>query len=615
MQELQSGDPEQVGPYRLTARLGGGGMGRVFLGWSLGGRLVAVKVIRDDLAADPEFRVRFAREVAAAKSVSGMYTAPVVDADTDGPVPWLATAYVAGPSLTDAVREHGPLPLATVRALAAGLAEGLAAIHAAGLVHRDVKPSNVLLADDGPRVIDFGITRAVEASTLTQSGLMLGSPGFMSPEQAEGRPAGPPSDVFGLGGVLAFAATGHGPFGDGSAIALAYRVVHSAPQLDGVPAELRPLIERCLAKEPEQRPDVREILAELGGANLTAGWLPTAVRSDIGQGVTDRTQTAPGGTVTTDSPAQPSSRPSAPADPGGADGRPRRPNRRIVLVSSFAAVLAAAAVAFVLLSNNLSGGSGQPPATPATGTATAGTHGTATAAASVTASRQSSGPAATVALAAPGQVAAVAVDQYTIRVTWADASSGVTGFRVDNGCPAGACGGPDAELATTTGPGNSAVFTVTPGAYECFRVQAVNSSGSSPWSRYGCAQTSGLAILGTQQWTDTGVNVKAGDRVNIRASGVIHPNPLDTETPAGNVSCTPAATYPEQTNPPFPAPHAACWSLIGRIGNGPAFAVGDTAQFTATATGRLYLGVNDYLFLVHTGNWTAKIEKGASLPP
>ena len=164
MHELQPGDPQLIGPYRLRQRLGAGGMGRVYLGLSPGGRPVAVKVIRADLAQDPEFLARFRREVAVARQVSGLYTAPVIDADLDGPTPWLATAYVSGPSLAEAVSEHGPLPVAAVLALASGLAEGLCAIHAAGVVHRDLKPANVLLADDGPRVIDFGISRAVEAS-------------------------------------------------------------------------------------------------------------------------------------------------------------------------------------------------------------------------------------------------------------------------------------------------------------------------------------------------------------------------------------------------------------------------------------------------------------------
>ncbi|HEY1627544.1 MAG TPA: serine/threonine-protein kinase, partial [Streptosporangiaceae bacterium] len=186
MQELRNGDPAQVGPYRMLGRLGTGGMGQVFLGRSAGGRLVAVKVIKDELAADPEFRARFQQEVAGARKVSGMFTAPVVDADVNGPVPWLATAYVAGPSLAGAVARNGPLPANSVRALAAALAEGLAAIHAADVVHRDLKPANVLLAADGPRIIDFGIAKAAEAISLTQTGLVIGSPGFMSPEQAEG---------------------------------------------------------------------------------------------------------------------------------------------------------------------------------------------------------------------------------------------------------------------------------------------------------------------------------------------------------------------------------------------------------------------------------------------
>jgi len=183
---LQPGDPQTIGPYRLVGQLGGGGMGRVYLGVSAGGRPVAVKVIRAELAADPEFRMRFGREVAAARRVSGVFTAPVVDSDVDGPSAWLATAYVPGPSLSEAVASHGPLPAGSLLTLAAGLAESLSAIHAAGVVHRDLKPSNVLLAADGPRVIDFGISRAAESTALTQVGLVIGSPGFMSPEQAEG---------------------------------------------------------------------------------------------------------------------------------------------------------------------------------------------------------------------------------------------------------------------------------------------------------------------------------------------------------------------------------------------------------------------------------------------
>jgi serine/threonine protein kinase len=275
MHELQPGDPQLIGPYRLRGRLGAGGMGRVYLGLSPGGRPVAVKVIRGDLAQDPEFLARFRREITVARKVSGLFTAPVIDADLDGPVPWLATAYVPGPSLADAVSQHGPLPAGSVLALAKGLAEGLKAIHAAGVVHRDLKPANVLLAEDGPRVIDFGISRAVESSALTHTGLVVGSPGFMSPEQAEGRLVGPPSDIFSLGAVLAFAATGQGPFGAGSTPALVYRVVHSLPNLEYLPGEVRPLVERCLAKDPAQRPTAAQVLA--GGAYPATGWLPAPV--------------------------------------------------------------------------------------------------------------------------------------------------------------------------------------------------------------------------------------------------------------------------------------------------------------------------------------------------
>jgi serine/threonine protein kinase len=270
LDELQPGDPRRIGPYSLEARLGSGGMGRVYLGRSPGGRNVAIKVIRPELAENADFRARFARETSAARKVSGIFTAPVVDADLDGPVPWLATSYIAGPSLGDAVAERGPMPGALVLRLAAGLAEGLAAIHTAGVVHRDLKPANVLLAEDGPRLIDFGISRSMEAAALTRTGMVVGSPGFMSPEQAEGRPVGPASDVFSLGAVLTFAATGEGPFGEGSTVALLYRVVTSEPNTRGVPGEIRPLIERCLAKDPRQRPTAAQLLSQLSTADVVA---------------------------------------------------------------------------------------------------------------------------------------------------------------------------------------------------------------------------------------------------------------------------------------------------------------------------------------------------------
>ena len=258
---LQPGDPRLIGPYQLLGRIGAGGMGRVFLGMSAAGRPVAVKIVHAELAADPEFRARFSTEVAAARKVSGLFTALVVDADVDAPVPWLATAYVAGSSLTEAVRNRGPLTAGSLLALAAGLAKSLTAIHAAGVVHGDLKPSNVLLALDGPRVIDFGISQAAEATPLARAGLVVGTPSFMAPEQAAGKDVGPLSDVFSLGAVLAYAATGRKPFGTGPPAAVVERVVRGTADLEDAPAELRPLIEQCLAKDPGLRPTAAELLA------------------------------------------------------------------------------------------------------------------------------------------------------------------------------------------------------------------------------------------------------------------------------------------------------------------------------------------------------------------
>ncbi|HEY9245006.1 MAG TPA: protein kinase, partial [Streptosporangiaceae bacterium] len=274
---LRAGDPRRVGPYELLGRLGCGGMGSVFLGRPADGSLAAVKVIRADLAGDPGFRARFSQEVTAAGKVSGQFTAALADADTTGPVPWLATSYVPGPSLAELVRLHGALPLSSVLVLGAGLAAALGAIHEADLVHRDLKPSNVLVAADGPRVIDFGISRAAGAASLTLAGMVMGSPGFMSPEQAQGGPVGPASDVFSLGTLLAFAVTGQGPFGAGSMAALLYRVVYGQPSTEDLPRQLRPLVVRCLAKDPGDRPTAAELRAQLGAASPAVDWLPAPV--------------------------------------------------------------------------------------------------------------------------------------------------------------------------------------------------------------------------------------------------------------------------------------------------------------------------------------------------
>ncbi|MET9319390.1 protein kinase [Streptomyces sp. NPDC003038] len=286
-QPLAGDDPTTIAGYRLAAKLGAGGMGKVYLSYTPGGRPVAIKVIRPEFGEDPEFRRRFAQEVKSAQRVQGLFTAPVIDADTDGAQPWLATAYVPGPSLADAVVAHGALPVDAVLLLIAGMAEALHVIHGAGIVHRDLKPSNVLLAADGPRVIDFGIAYAADATSLTGSGVTIGTPSFMAPEQAAGRRVTPATDIFALGQVAAYAATGTPAFGEGTSHGVLYRIVHEEPDLTGVPERLLPLVTRCLAKDPEARPSITEIIQLCQSANADTvlrrpeDWLPGAVAADI----------------------------------------------------------------------------------------------------------------------------------------------------------------------------------------------------------------------------------------------------------------------------------------------------------------------------------------------
>jgi serine/threonine protein kinase len=260
VEPLAADDPQQIGGFRLQARLGAGGMGRVYLGYSPGGRPVAVKVVHPELARDPEFMQRFRREVSAAQAVSDAYTAAVVGAGPDDSPPWLATTFVPGPPLADLVTRAGPLPEDAVWRLAGGLAEALQAIHAQGLVHRDLKPGNILIAADGPRVIDFGISRTTSGTVVTATQTTIGTPAYMSPEQAQGHTVGPASDIFSLGSVLAFAAAGVPPFGGGEMFAVGFRVVHGEPDLTRVPESLRPLIDACLAKSPDARPALGQLM-------------------------------------------------------------------------------------------------------------------------------------------------------------------------------------------------------------------------------------------------------------------------------------------------------------------------------------------------------------------
>lgn len=360
---LEPGDPRWIGQYQLVGYLGGG-MSRVFLGRSPGGRPVAVKLIQHEYGRGTEFRRRFAREVEAARRVGGHFTAQVIDSDPQADPPWMVTAYIPGPSLRAAVRAAGPLPVGVVRRLGAALAEGLSAIHAYGLVHRDVKPDNVVLGFDGPRIIDFGIARALDASTITAGGSVFGTFPYMSPEQASGHPTGPASDVFSLGSVLTFAAAGHAPFGDGQDPAVLHRIINDPPDLDDVPAELRDTITTCLDKDPARRIALVDVLRRFGEAGADGRW-PPAVTDMIGE-IQRETDTALSGTPAPappmppghDTPTEPpsvaapggSTPPSAPSSAGvppygpGSTPAGSRPGRRTVLLGGAgAAALAASA--------------------------------------------------------------------------------------------------------------------------------------------------------------------------------------------------------------------------------------------------------------------------------
>ncbi|MFF3839487.1 bifunctional serine/threonine protein kinase/MFS transporter [Streptomyces sp. NPDC001930] len=326
MDALTAEDPMSVGPYRLIARLGAGGMGLVYLGRSDVGRTVAVKVVRPEFAAQPEFRRRFAREVAAARLVGGSWTAGVLDSATDTgvAVPWVATQYIAGPDLTTVVaRDFGPLPEHSVRVLANRLALALQVVHAAGLIHRDLKPSNVLLTVDGPRVIDFGIARAMDSlagdSLHTRTGMLIGSPGFMSPEQVRGLELTPASDVFCLGAVLVYASTGRLLFGatDTGLNAHLFRVAEEEPDLTDVPESLLGLVRACLEKNPAQRPTPEQIAAGTGGADGGV-WLPGEVLAQLGRHAAQlldyvpaaRAEAAPAPPVTEPAPPTPAPAPA-----------------------------------------------------------------------------------------------------------------------------------------------------------------------------------------------------------------------------------------------------------------------------------------------------------------
>ena len=359
-------DPSQIGRYRLVARLGAGGMGVVYLGVDPNGQQVAVKVLRPELADDPEFRVRFGREITLLTRVQGVCTVRVIAADTKAPKPYLVTEYADGPSLSEYIDARGPLDARMLYGLATGLAEALTAIHAAGIVHRDLKPSNVLLTPGGPKVIDFGIAQALDTTSLTKTGITVGSAGFMAPEQIMGK-AGTAADIFTWAVTVAYAASGQSPFGTGASDALLYRIVHAAPDITAVPPGLQPLVEAALAKEPRDRPTAPQLLGQLTQQ--------TAAQPSVGYGNPTQTilaqtwhPSAPGPTVAPRRPTGPTRGRAVPPPgtapaPGPQSSRRRKVLLPVVLSLAFLLAAAGTAVGFAL-----AGGAGGTPGPAGAGT-------------------------------------------------------------------------------------------------------------------------------------------------------------------------------------------------------------------------------------------------------
>ncbi|MEV6326286.1 serine/threonine-protein kinase [Streptomyces sp. NPDC051909] len=500
MTPLRAGDPRVIGAYRLLGRLGSGGMGRVYLARSEGGRTVAVKIVHAEHAQDPQFRARFRREIESVRKVGEHYTAPVLDADPEADRPWVATGFVPGPSLEQVVREHGPLPADSVLTLALGLLRALQGIHGAGILHRDLKPSNVMLTVEGPRVIDFGIARALEPSVeslLTSTGMVVGSPGFMAPEQVRGESLGPAADVFALGCVLMYAVTGRLPFGHGASNqhAIMFQIVEAEPELDRVESEaLRAFLARCLIKDPAERPTIAALLAdpalpgeESGRGPATGGaWLPPdlvarlarqAARlldvEALSEELEREAATAGGEEPDTGTVGLRPKASKAPGAPGAADAsatpdpmsvtpvavrrEPRRASRIWMIVAAVFAVLGISGTVVKLIDDNarerdLAGtpgasSSAPPPATTTTGPSSAPPPGTAA---------TPPGQSPTAATPPPGDAAA--------------GGGGTVG-----GLPAGSGG-------TTSGGGSGGGSSTTSGG---------SSSGSSGGSSGGSSTTSG----------------------------------------------------------------------------------------------------------------------------
>ncbi|WP_031487428.1 serine/threonine-protein kinase [Streptomyces bicolor] len=470
--------PEYAGHYRLESRLGSGGMGVVHLARSTSGMQLAVKVVHAEFARDPEFRGRFRQEVGAARRVSGAFTAPVVDADPEAERPWMATLFIPGPTLSDHVKRNGPMEPAQLRRLMAGLAEALRDIHRVGVVHRDLKPSNVLLADDGPKVIDFGISRPKDSELRTETGKLIGTPPFMAPEQfRRPREVGPAADIFALGSVLVHASTGRGPFDSDSPYVVAYQVVHDEPDLTGVPPNLAPLVLRCLAKEPEDRPTPDELMRELRSVAAsydTQAFIPAQ---------RDGEKPEPG--------PVPESKPRP--GPGVEEEAERPPGRRRRRLLALGAGAVGLATVVALASVRLLGGTDPAPEPKSTGTASAGFGGWAAAPAPKKGTPLCSYGAGKVLCAQSGLV--FALDPEDGRLLWR--------YSVD--------------ASHMSGPPAVAGGLVQPSAWPGRRLEALDpATGKARWQHgvpaYGTSSVAGgMVLLTAADGTVTAVDGASGD--------------------------------------------------------------------------------------------------------
>ncbi|MFF5503125.1 PQQ-binding-like beta-propeller repeat protein [Streptomyces roseolus] len=582
------GGPEYAGEYRLQAVLGAGGMGVVHLASSPSGLRLAVKVVHERYAEDPDFRARFRQEVAAARRVSGAFTAPVVDADPDAERPWMATLYVPGPTLADQVRQRGPLSPAELRRLTAGLAEALRDIHRAGVVHRDLKPSNVLLTDTGPKVIDFGISRPVDSDLRTETGKLIGSPPFMAPEQFQRpREVGPAADVFALGSVLVHAATGHGPFDSDSPYIVAYQVVHDEPDLAGVPGELAPLVARCLAKDPADRPTPDQIMAALLPPSYDAeAFIPSQRRRPV----LPADPFAPGGPDDalvrgrTDASGATTTRDAVPAPPARRRRTPLAP--RLTVTAAVVLVLAGAGVYAAL--RPPARPAAEPPARPAeVATAVDGWH---------TRLQEHGGAAAPACLHEAGSLYCTArgvslarLDPRTGEVLWKRTGPVAADPPL---APVPLAGGTEPLVGVATGPGPLRALSA--------------EDGASGWTaRADVPETfrpaGGVVVLTDGRGALRGIDARTGDgRWSHRLPGFDSPVLGAYDAPTGllTVSETAGDGRSSRIGAVLPATGELVWS---RVVTGDAAPVGRTADGTLVLASRYQGMLVDALVLLAPG--------------